>query len=345
VDGVVKLVASDASADDRFGSSVALDGDTAVIGAYRDNHVGGFDAGSAYVFVRTGEAWTEQSELTAWDAASDDNFGSSVALDCDTAVIGADIDDNASAPGAGAAYVFVLSEYAPPQCTLTVSVEGQGVVELDPPGGTYECGTNVELWADAAEGWYFDRWEGALSGATNPETLIVDEDKSVTAVFEQDAPPPQCTLTVTMEGQGGVELDPPDGSYECGTSVTLTATPDADWQFVRWERDLTGSDNPADLNVDDDLSVTAVFQSSESEDTVPATLVPPVGPCGLTSVGLLTVAVVGLLRIAHAHRRTARRSIHAGSRLPWWGATPAGRFAETRGVGCRKHICLAGSLR
>ena len=86
--GQVKLTASDASYGDSFGFSVALDGDTVLIGAYTADPS---YAGSAYVFVCTGEVWTEQAKLTASDASTSDRFGTSVALDGDTAVIGATV--------------------------------------------------------------------------------------------------------------------------------------------------------------------------------------------------------------------------------------------------------------
>lgn len=79
-----KLTVSDAAAWDHLGYSVALDGDTALVGAIG---VSGY-AGAAYVYVRTDSGWTQQAKLTAADAASD-NFGYSVALDGDTALIGA----------------------------------------------------------------------------------------------------------------------------------------------------------------------------------------------------------------------------------------------------------------
>src|SRR5262245_2799498 len=104
-----KLIASDAAANDRFGTSVALSGDTAVIGAYLDDHAGGIDAGSAYVFVRSGSVWTQQAKLMASDAAANDWFGHSSALSGDTAMVGAVQDDHASGTNAGSAYVFVRS--------------------------------------------------------------------------------------------------------------------------------------------------------------------------------------------------------------------------------------------
>jgi hypothetical protein len=73
-------------------------------------------------------------------------------------------------------------------CTLTVNVNGQGAVDLDPPGGTYSSGTWVQLAASADTGWSFDHWEGNLSGSNNPESILMDGDKLVTAVFLQGCP-------------------------------------------------------------------------------------------------------------------------------------------------------------
>lgn len=102
-----KLIASDAAAGDFFGLAVAVAGDTAVIGARQDDHAAGTDAGSAYVFVRTGGIWTQQAKLIASDATANDNFGWSVALSGDTIVVGSFQDDNAGGTDAGSAYVFV----------------------------------------------------------------------------------------------------------------------------------------------------------------------------------------------------------------------------------------------
>jgi len=102
-----KLTSSDASTADYFGFSVAVCGDTAVVGAYQDDHAGGPNAGSAYVFTRNGTVWTQQARLSAADAAVGDEFGNSVAVSGDTAVVGARIDDHAGGNEAGSAYVFV----------------------------------------------------------------------------------------------------------------------------------------------------------------------------------------------------------------------------------------------
>jgi hypothetical protein len=104
-----KLVASDGSASDEVGWSVAISGDTALVGAHLDDDAAD-DAGSAYVFVRSAGVWTEQQKLTAPEPAAYDEFGCSVALSDDTALVGApNRDDGEGAQDAGAAYVFVRS--------------------------------------------------------------------------------------------------------------------------------------------------------------------------------------------------------------------------------------------
>jgi hypothetical protein len=125
------LKASNTGAGDQFGYSVAVSGDTAVIGAVEEDSnatgVGGNQAddsadnsGAAYVFIRSGATWTQQAYLKASNTGASDRFGYSVALSGNTAVIGAlhersnatgvggNQADN-SAPNSGAAYVFTRS--------------------------------------------------------------------------------------------------------------------------------------------------------------------------------------------------------------------------------------------
>ncbi|RME44209.1 MAG: hypothetical protein D6791_13715 [Chloroflexi bacterium] len=118
-----KLIPGDGAADDRFGYSVAISGDYAIVGAYRDDDKG-FDSGSAYIFVRTLSGWTEQAKLTAGDGAAGDNFGISVAIDGDHAIVGAYADDD-NGLDSGSAYVFVRSGSTwSQQAKLTAGLDG-----------------------------------------------------------------------------------------------------------------------------------------------------------------------------------------------------------------------------
>ena len=104
-----KLEASDAAAGDVFGISVAISGDTVVVGAWLDDGAAGVDQGSAYVFVRSGGVWSQQQKLEASDAGAGDGFGLSVAISGDTVVISAVFDDGPAGADQGSAYVFVRS--------------------------------------------------------------------------------------------------------------------------------------------------------------------------------------------------------------------------------------------
>jgi hypothetical protein len=106
-----KLVASDAAAVDRFGTSVAISGRTVVIGSPEDDDTAGINQGSVYVFVWSGTSWNQQAKLMASDAAAVDRFGTSVAISGETVAVGAPLDDDACRPAnplceSGSAYIF-----------------------------------------------------------------------------------------------------------------------------------------------------------------------------------------------------------------------------------------------
>jgi hypothetical protein len=128
-----KLVADDGEANHRFGSDVALDGDTILVSS---NLAG---AGSVYVFTRSGATWSQQQKLVADDGVSGDLFGWSLDLDGETAVIGA--------PGSGgfvgAAYLFSYSG--------TTWSQQQKIIASDAaPGVQSQFGSAVALDGDTA---------------------------------------------------------------------------------------------------------------------------------------------------------------------------------------------------
>tara|TARA_Y100000004_G_scaffold153265_1_gene176857 strand:+ start:7623 stop:9008 length:1386 start_codon:yes stop_codon:yes gene_type:complete len=104
-----KLSASDKESNALFGHRVDIDGNYVVVGAYVENPGAGFfsmtDAGSAYIFVRSGTSWSQQQKLTASDKAYYDRFGSGVAIEGSRVVIGAVYEDDGGT-NSGATYVF-----------------------------------------------------------------------------------------------------------------------------------------------------------------------------------------------------------------------------------------------
>ena len=138
---------------------------------------------------------------------------------------------------------------------LAVGTTGSGSVALNPAGGSYTDGTSVQLTATPATGWHFVEWTGGLTGGTNPASITMDADKSVTAVFAINV----YSLTVNTTGSGSVTRNPDQATYDHDTVVQLTASPGAGYHFVEWTGDLTGSTNPANITMDAAKAVTAVF--------------------------------------------------------------------------------------
>lgn len=105
-----KLLASDMESHDNFGFAVAISGDTVIVGAYRNDDAcdppdSMCQSGAAYVFTRSGSGWSQATKLLASDDEASDNFGYSVSIDGNRALVGAPRNDS-PASEAGAVYVF-----------------------------------------------------------------------------------------------------------------------------------------------------------------------------------------------------------------------------------------------
>ena len=175
-----KLIALDAAAGDEFGIAVAVDGDTAVIGARQDDTRNG----SAYVFTKVSGVWSQKAKLIASDGTASDEFGSSVAVSGDTVVVGAYLDDD-NGDDSGSAYVF------------TKPTTGDGWADWDDPNKVDKAELTAKLIAsDAATG---DRF--GISVVVHDDTIVVgahqddyndddgdtDDDEGSAYVFTRDA--------------------------------------------------------------------------------------------------------------------------------------------------------------
>jgi hypothetical protein len=119
-----QLLAADGTAGDQFGSSVALSGETIAVGTSADDINPNDDRGSVYVFTRSGTVWSQQAKFSAADGAAGDNFGNSIAIDADTIIVGAPLDDVGANSNQGSAYVFVRSGTVWTQQAQLFSVTG-----------------------------------------------------------------------------------------------------------------------------------------------------------------------------------------------------------------------------
>jgi hypothetical protein len=149
-----KLTASDGAGGDSFGDSVAIDGETIVVGAPWDDVGSNTDQGSAYVFLRSGSIWSEQQKLTASDGAAGELFGSSVAISGNTAVVGAP-DSNTYVPP------LICAWY---DCTVYNTDQGGSAYVFVRSGTTWSQQQKLTA-SDAATGDYFGT-SVAVSGNT-----------------------------------------------------------------------------------------------------------------------------------------------------------------------------------
>jgi hypothetical protein len=101
-----RLLAEDGNEGDFFGSSVALSGDAALVGAPGDEDPNGEQAGSAYVFGRDDGEWTQRAKFAPENGDGDDLFGTAVDLAGGTALVSAVRDEDPNGEQAGSAYVF-----------------------------------------------------------------------------------------------------------------------------------------------------------------------------------------------------------------------------------------------
>ncbi|MGA3025586.1 MAG: BACON domain-containing carbohydrate-binding protein [Bryobacteraceae bacterium] len=180
-----ELTASDGVAYDEFGWSVSVSGNTAVIGACRKTINANPVQGAAYVFAPSGGVWTQQQELTASDGAAGDNFGYSVSVSGDTAVVGA--------YGHGAAYVFVRPVVSP----------GLGVNALlvGSAGGTSSVALAYDdAWTATANDFFLHIAAGTASGTGSAVVVFTYDAFSGTGTRTGTLTIAGFTVTVTQAG-------------------------------------------------------------------------------------------------------------------------------------------------
>lgn len=254
---------------DRFGSSVSLFENTALIGSSQNKTKTSTGEGSAFVFTRTGTSWTRQAKLVAEDAAADDRFGTSVSLSGSTALIGAPRDDIGGVSNVGSAYVFVRSGTTWSQQTKlaandlneqsgfgnSVSLSGNTALVAAEwnnsltPGGAYIFARSGESWAQQSK---------LIAGDFGPYVVSISDD---TAIIGAQADSGVSKLGELLRSQGSVYIH----------RLTRLATADSDGDGVSdvWES-VNGFDLSAahdyrilDTDGDGDGDLLEVFQGTQ----------------------------------------------------------------------------------
>jgi len=144
----------------------------------------------------------------------------------------------------------------PATYTLTTSVAGGvgGTVSANPGLSAYPVSTGVLLTANAAVGYTFASWSGDYTSTANPLPITMDTNRNVVANFTSVA---TCTVNFTIIGTGTVT--PASGAYNCGTVLTLSATPGSGYTFTSWSGDFNSTDNPAFFTINANSNITVEF--------------------------------------------------------------------------------------
>jgi hypothetical protein len=189
------LTAIDGLANDQFGQTVSLSGDTVAVGVPFDDVSSAADRGSVRMFTRSGTTWTAQQTLTASDGQAGDLFGSSLSLVGMSLVVGAPSDDVGIDSNEGSARTFVrMGNTWSPQATLTasdgavgdsfgysVALSGNTIAvgaNLDQPGsgGALDGGSvrifgNHRVW-NASRGIGYDSLAAAMTAGFAGDRLL-----------------------------------------------------------------------------------------------------------------------------------------------------------------------------
>jgi hypothetical protein len=195
-----RLVASDAAADDGFGRSVAISGDTILAGApLKPSAAGHFANGAVYAFVRSGALWPQQAKLVAQASVDGDSFGSALAMDGERAIVGAPLAANRT----GGAYVFERAGTVWTQQALLVNAAGVdgdsfgwavalsgnlaivgAPYALNTCGATYGFAQGISGWAQTANATIGSSVRGDLAGWS----VAADQGRWVVAAPGHDGP-------------------------------------------------------------------------------------------------------------------------------------------------------------
>ena len=149
--------------------------------------------------------------------------------------------------------ITLTAEFAPNQYTITTYAQHGSVNG----GGTYDYGTTATLTATADAHYHFTQWSDG--NTDNPRTVSVEDNATYTAEFKPDS----YTIIVSAGEHGNVSGA---GTYDYGTTATLTATANEHYHFTQWTDGNT--DNPRTVSVEGDATYTAEFLLNEYTITV-----------------------------------------------------------------------------
>lgn len=194
-----------------------------------------------------------------WSASAEDSNDENILILKSTVIANEYIDE----------FNRILSQTSSPTpstyYTLTISTSGSG--NANPSGNpSYISGSFPSVSATANSGWDFSHWtlDGNSVGSLNPYVVNMNQDHALVAIFEEESAPPatQYTLTISISGSGSTTPSAGLHQYDEGSEVSVTATAGSGWDFDHWilDGENVGSQNPCSVTMNEDYTLTAVFE-------------------------------------------------------------------------------------
>lgn len=169
-------------------------------------------------------------------------------------------------------------------CLLNATATAGGSVNRNPDLPVYPGDSQVALTAEPDAGFGLIRWVGDATGSTNPLTVVMDTNKSITAVFASTV------LTLSTQGEGTISKAPDRPFYAVGDSVALAASAGRWHAFTAW---LDGTvANPRTVTIGESNAYTAVFAPTTPLETVTIGGVSRLAPVGMPAVVVDGVFIV-----------------------------------------------------
>jgi hypothetical protein len=195
--------------------------------------------------------------------------------------------------------------------SVTLTSGSGGSASINPELDSYHVGQTVTLTATPNEGFVFTAWSGDSTSTQAVLTLTLDASKSLRANFAAETvpppppppPPSSFDLTVNVTGQG--QVTPSDGTYDSGQTVLLVATPSVGWIFSGWSGPVTGSSLTAELVMNQNHVVGAVFVEDSDPSGQPVPDVPGFPACGLLGGAVPLLSMLSWLCWMAGRQRTA----------------------------------------
>ena len=158
----------------------------------------------------------------------------------------------------------IIAQFQKRKYNLKINILGEGTVSEEiissSKNSDYESGTIVRLTAIPSLGYYFTGWSNDVSGDTNPVEININRAKTITAKFEKKS----YNLEIKVEGEGTVEEEiietGKSTDYLFGTKVKLTPKPSEGWDFIKWNGDHNGDENPLEIIINKATNITANFE-------------------------------------------------------------------------------------